>query len=301
MFSIDRQASLSMVAIVFIATAIVASPICTSRCHGQQVETGTLGKGRAWQTDFHIVDTGLDGPTVLITGGVHGNEPAGTRAAEQILHWPITRGKLITIPRANTLGVKERIRFVPNAPDAEKDLNRNFPSPDAPSNPRGAIASTLWRFVTEQNPDWLFDLHEGYEFNVSHTPPAGKSKSVGSSIIYDRSWGNAPMVERMLTAANGTVNDSDRRFVLLGRGPKVTTLANATTNVLGKQAMILETTFKRQPLALRARQHRVMMNVALRQLDMITTDCVEITGPPVGDPIVETDHRGVQPTLQSSQ
>ena len=108
---------------------------------------------------------------------------------------------------------------------------------------------------------------------------------MGSSIIYDRSWGNAPMVERMLTAANGTVTDSDRRFVLLGRGPKVTTLANATTNILGKQAMILETTFKRQPLALRARQHRVMMNVALIQLGMIAVACVDILAPSTGNPI----------------
>ena len=54
----------------------------------QRHETRILGEGEPWQTPCHIKDSGVDGPTVLITGGIHGNEPAGARAAEQIRHWP---------------------------------------------------------------------------------------------------------------------------------------------------------------------------------------------------------------------
>ncbi|MGI9472015.1 MAG: hypothetical protein ACR2NZ_10805 [Rubripirellula sp.] len=53
-----------------------------------------LGVGQSWQTRFYVNDSGVAGPTVIVTGGVHGNEPAGSAAADQIRHWPIVRGKL---------------------------------------------------------------------------------------------------------------------------------------------------------------------------------------------------------------
>lgn len=231
--------------------------------------SGLIGEGNPWQTPFYIIDSGVEGPTVIVTGGVHGNEPAGAQAAEQIRHWPIKRGKLIVIPRVNTIGLKKGTRYIPGAAAELKDLNRNFPYPNISDKPRGEIAPALWEFVVAQDPDWLFDLHEGYEFNISHRPKNGKSKSVGSSIIYDRKQDVGPMVERMLAAANSTVNTADRNFVLLSRGPIKTSLASATIKVLNKRAMILETTYKRQPLLLRTRQHRAMMSVALRHLGVI--------------------------------
>ncbi|MEL6109261.1 MAG: alpha/beta hydrolase, partial [Planctomycetota bacterium] len=123
--------------------------------------------------------------------------------------------------------------------------------------------------VVAQDPDWLFDLHEGYEFNVSHKPKPGKDKSVGSTIIYDRNQQIEPLVQRMLRAANATVSRPDRRFVPRTRGPIKSSLASAVINVLGKRAMILETTFNYQSLSIRTRQHRAMMAVALRMLEMV--------------------------------
>ncbi|MEM9366119.1 MAG: succinylglutamate desuccinylase/aspartoacylase family protein [Planctomycetota bacterium] len=242
-----------------------------------RLESGMLGAGHPWQTPYYISDSGVDGPTVLITGGVHGNEPAGAAAAEQIRHWPITRGRLIVVPRVNQLGLDQNTRFIPNAPDEQKDLNRNFPrSKESSQRPRGEIARSLWNFVMAQDPQWVFDLHEGYEFNRSHQPKAGKDKSVGSSVIYAKDETLHPLAQSMQQAVNENVANPDRRFVLLGRGPKVTTLANATRTVLGKKAMILETTYNFQRLPTRTRQHRTMMSVALRHLGMIGVDCVDL-------------------------
>jgi len=262
--------------VILVGAVFVASATCCAQC----LETGVLGEGRPWETPWYINDSGVDGPTVVITGGIHGNEPAGARAAEQIRHWPIVRGKLIVVPRVNTAGLAENIRFIPKAPEDQRDLNRNFPNPGIADEPRGEIAKELWRFIVEQNPDWLFDLHEGYEFNISHKPKPGKVKSVGSTIIYDRSQQLSPLVERMLAAVNRTVERPERKFVLRGGGPKKSTLASAVIHVLKKRAMILETTYQYQRLSFRTRQHRVMMNVALTQLGMITADCVNILTPP---------------------
>lgn len=238
----------------------------------------TLGSGKPWETPIFVRDSGIPGPKVIITGGIHGNEPSGAASAEQIRHWPIVRGKLIVIPRVNRFGLSRNTRYYPDAPDNEKDLNRNFPSPKIAEAPRGEIAIELWKYVVEQNPDWLLDLHEGYEFNISHKPKPGKAKSVGSTIIYNRGQNLEVMVERMLAAANALVTDPERKFLLRGRGPKKTSLAAAVIDILDKPAMILETTFQKQPLEIRTRQHRAMVNAALNEIGLIDKDMAEVTG-----------------------
>ena len=45
---------------------------------------GLLRQGTDQETAWHRVDSGKPGPVVMIVGGLHGNEPAGARAAEQI-------------------------------------------------------------------------------------------------------------------------------------------------------------------------------------------------------------------------
>lgn len=253
---------------------------CGFPASSSAVETtiGQLGQGKAWETPYYIIDSGLDGPTVAITGGIHGNEPSGARTAEQIRHWLIERGKLIVVPRVNTAALKLNQRRLPHALKGQEDLNRNFPD-GGEDQPRGDIATALWELLVVQHPDWVFDLHEGYEFNVSHKPEPGKTKSVGSSIIFDQTQAVGPLVEKMLAAVNSTVTDQDRRFVSLGRGPKKTTLASAAIHVLGAKGMTVETTFQFQRLPVRTRQHRTMMNVALNHIGMITSDHVNVLTP----------------------
>ncbi|MEO1619191.1 MAG: BPL-N domain-containing protein [Planctomycetota bacterium] len=246
----------------------------------RSVQSGVLGAGKTWATPYYVVDSGVDGPTVFITGGIHGNEPSGARSAEQIRHWPIVRGKMIVIPRVNAAALDSNRRRTPGASADVGDVNRNFPSPDIAENPCGEIATAVWNLVVDQQPDWVFDLHEGFQFNISHKPKPGKDKSVGSSIIFDSKQDIGSLVDRMVAAANSSVSNPARRFVPLGRGPKKTTLAAAAIDVLNSKAMILETTFQHQRLPVRTRQHRAMMNVALTQLGMLTSNCIDVMTPP---------------------
>jgi hypothetical protein len=242
--------------------------------------SGLIAPDTKWETAYYVNDSGAEGPVVLIAGGVHGNEPAGFRAAEQIRCWPIVRGRLVVVPRANVPGLEANARDLPGEPEERADLNRDFPAPDARRDEaRGTIAGALWRFVRDTKPDWILDLHEGYDFRVSHKPPKGKKKSAGTSLIYRGGPVLDPIARRMQEAVNATVDDPDRRFVLLRGGPAGTSLAGASTRHLGIPAMILETTFKGQPISVRTRQHRIMVNVFLRELGIIDRDCVDVMTP----------------------
>ena len=56
-----------------------------------EAPAGVLAEGTRWETPWYTIDSGVEGPTVFLTGGLHGNEPAGWRAAEQVRRWPIVK------------------------------------------------------------------------------------------------------------------------------------------------------------------------------------------------------------------
>jgi predicted deacylase/glutamine amidotransferase-like uncharacterized protein len=256
-----------------------AVTLCGLVADGETRQNEIIGKGTRWETPVYVRSSGIPGPTVMVIGGIHGNEPAGARAAGQIRHWPIVRGRLIVVPRANVEGLGENTRYLPNVPKEQRDLNRNFPGEQLEDGTRGELAAAIWLQILKHKPDWLFDLHEGYQFNSSHQPKEGRDKSVGSSIIYFKADEMDPLVRRMAAAANATVTDPDRMFSLLGRGPKKTGMVNAAIRHLKIKGMILETTYQYQRLSVRTKQHRAMMNVALRHVGIVDRDCVDVMAP----------------------
>lgn len=247
--------------------------------------TQVLGEGKAFETTYHIIDSHKPGPTVMVTAGVHGDELAGPIAAAQMTHWKISRGKLIILPRANVPALAVKSRRIPNKSGEENDLNRNFPSKDNPGNPgnpgapgnlvnpeevRGKIAEVLWEFVVSQKPDWLLDLHEGFDYKKSNP------KSVGNSIIHHRTKRSNEAVRQMLIGVNRTEPDINRIFVPLGP-PVNRSLARAASVRLGIESMILETTGKLN-VSRRVRQHRIMVYRLLLHLKMAAHDHTIITG-----------------------
>ena len=82
--------------------------------------TGILAAGTPFATPYYVQDSGQPGPTMFITGGVHGNEPAGAYAAEQIRHWKIQRGKVIVVPRSKVQALNNKSGTRPKAPKSLK-------------------------------------------------------------------------------------------------------------------------------------------------------------------------------------
>ena len=108
----------------------------------------------------------------------------------------------------------------------------------------------------------MIDLHEEYDFHQIN------SKSVGSSIIDAKGKAADIAVPKMLAAVNATITDPKKKLVRL-RYPVDGSLARAAHERLGAASMILETTFKSQPLSKRARQHRLMVHALLTHLQMV--------------------------------
>ncbi|MBN1911510.1 MAG: succinylglutamate desuccinylase/aspartoacylase family protein [Pirellulales bacterium] len=259
--------------LLWAAFAVALSCHATATAQAAAITRHTLAAGTRWATPYYVQNTHREGPTVVILGGVHGNEPAGAWAADQIRHWPITRGKIIVLPRANQPGLRAATRCIPDVEPALRDLNRDFPKNKKDSAPAGELATKIWTWLRGCRPDWVIDLHEGTGFHQLNR------KTVGSSIIaYGKVEEAVPL---MLEAVNATITDPKKRLVPL-RGSLKGTLAWAAGSILDAHSMICETTSSSQPLSLRTRQHRIMVHRLLTHLEML---------PPEVTPGWLTDHR----------
>ncbi|MGK0204080.1 MAG: hypothetical protein ACI9S9_003160 [Planctomycetota bacterium] len=84
----------------------------------------TMDPESTMQREIGRWDSGLPGPTLLVTGGVHGNEPAGVYAAQRVLKQlqgraPQIRGRIIALA-GNLAALSENRRFL------SRDLNRSW-------------------------------------------------------------------------------------------------------------------------------------------------------------------------------
>lgn len=242
---------------------LVLMLLLVGRVAGVEQPAGVVATGTRWATPYYVVESGAPGPVVMIFGGLHGNEPAGAEAADQIRTWKLTRGKLLVLPRANLAGLTAATRTMPDEPAGQRDLNRNFPRRDG-DVPRGELAEGIWELVKQTKPDWLIDLHEGYDFHQVN------SDSVGSTIIHFNTEEITPIVDAMLERVNEGIEDPKRKLVALrAGGPVDGSLARAAMKRLKISSMILETTSKGQRLPVRVRQHRLMVHHLLSHLKMI--------------------------------
>ncbi|MFA9289886.1 MAG: succinylglutamate desuccinylase/aspartoacylase family protein [Solirubrobacteraceae bacterium] len=102
----------------------------------------------------------LEGPVVLITAGIHGDEVNGIEIVRQIIDKKINipkKGTIICIPVLNVIGFTTRERYFPD----KKDMNRVFPGSKI-----GSMASRIaYSLTSEVLPfvDLVIDFHTGGE------------------------------------------------------------------------------------------------------------------------------------------
>lgn len=147
-------------------------------------------EGTDHETTVYQTDATADGPTVLVIGGIHGNEVAGYEAASAIAEWEIDAGTLITIPYANAEAVAQRTR----TGDDGVDLNRQFPEGEEPPT---ALARELWTVVAHHDPDVVIDLHESIGIYAG-----GPVDGVGQAIFHSDSTETATDAEQAAATVN---------------------------------------------------------------------------------------------------
>lgn len=104
----------------------------------------------------------VDGPTLWLTGGIHGDEATGVAVAQDAVHGGLVgslRGTVVCVPVVNPAGVRRNAR---TSYYGDHDPNRYFPDPESdasrPPNTQERIDRRLYDEITA-SADWLVDLH----------------------------------------------------------------------------------------------------------------------------------------------
>ena len=121
--------------------------------------------GTQWETAAVLNHSGRAGPGVLVLGGVHGNEPGGWLAAEQIATWTPRTGSLLVVPRANVLATQVLERTLPEL----GDLNRLYPGSPLGALPMERMAAAIVSLAREFRVGLVLDLHESWAFYAERT------------------------------------------------------------------------------------------------------------------------------------
>lgn len=107
---------------------------------------------------IRIIRAKKDGPVILLTGGLHGDEINGIEIVRRLIsnnNLNLTAGTIIAIPLMNVYGFIQNVRGVPDG----KDINRSFPGTKT-----GSLAKLVaYTIVKEIIPkiDFGIDFHTG--------------------------------------------------------------------------------------------------------------------------------------------
>lgn len=152
----------------------------------------------------------LPGPTVMVQGGIQGDETAGFITAQLLTQAKAVRGNLLVLPRANVPSIHQGKRQV------NVDMNRRFDQ-DYNRFYEDRVARVI-RFLMAQS-DAFIHLHEGSGFyNPVYIDPLRNPKRYGQSIIVDAlvydKLDLARTVNTVLKELNDTIPTSDYQFKL---------------------------------------------------------------------------------------
>jgi hypothetical protein len=159
-----------------------------------------LMEGTPQETPVHIYGSGIEGPILAVLGGVHGNEPGGWLAAEQVRDdLRPANGALLVVPRANTLAVSQFVRTT----DDLGDLNRLYPG-DPDGLPMARMAYEITETLREFHTTLAIDMHESWAFYRDRTDTQTGTAFLGQTVSSSTTQGLS-LGRELVTAVNGRI------------------------------------------------------------------------------------------------
>ncbi len=177
---------------------------------GSQKYNYTFFKGTQYPLSVTFLKGEENGPTVMVQGGIQGDEPSGYITAQLLTNAKVKKGNLIIVPRANVPSINLRRRQV------NVDMNRRFDQ-DYNRFYEDRLARVV-RYLLAQS-DALIHLHEGSGFySPTYVNKMRNPKRYGQSIIVDTlEYGDFALgdtVNNVLNELNPNIEPEKYRFRL---------------------------------------------------------------------------------------
>ena len=119
---------------------------------------------------LHKIESGVPGPTLLVIGGIQGDEPGGFTAASMLVtNYTVKSGSVWVVPNLNFESIIRRSRGV------HGDMNRKF-NILSEKDPEFAEVQKIKKIILSNDVDIVVNLHDGSGFykkkyiNKMHNP-----------------------------------------------------------------------------------------------------------------------------------
>jgi hypothetical protein len=134
-------------------------------------------EGTDYELNVYKIYGKIPGKTLLLIGGIQGDEPGAYLSVDHYADMSLARGNLIVVPRANFQSILLKRRKI------NEDMNRKF-ADDHESNYEAKVVSILKKLILES--DCLLNLHDGSGFfSEKWEGPQRNPKRFGQSVIAD--------------------------------------------------------------------------------------------------------------------
>ena len=261
------------------AEPATATPIAAPRptatpapppAHPRGLDERSLMPGTPWETRLLIQHSGVRGPAAMVLGGVHGNEPGGWLAADEVATWVPSSGTLIVLPHANVQAIAGFVRTT----DELGDLNRLYPGDPASSLPMERMAAAILDTAREFDATLLLDMHESWAFYVDY--PGTGTGALGQTITTGVGPLSPAFGQELASRVNPAIGEHEQMLVRDGqqfRRPDATPAAgqsnrgrsslSAGGHVAGLTPVLVEMGQQDQPVARRVELHLLVARAAL--------------------------------------
>ena len=147
-------------------------------------------------TPFTLItkESNVSEPTLLVIGGIHGNEPGGYFAASMLSqYYTIDKGNLWVIPDLNRPSIQSDRRGL------HGDMNRKF-DVCKPRDPDCERVDAVKKVITNERVSLILNLHDGHGFY--------RKKHEGT-IFNPKAWGQTCVIDQCNLDKNQTFGDMD--------------------------------------------------------------------------------------------
>ena len=137
--------------------------------------------GGSLEFSLHKLESGRPGPTVLVVGGIQGDEPGGFHAASLLVtDYRVSSGSLWVVPNLNFESIIKRSRGV------NGDMNRKFAALNE-DDPDYAAVERIKALIKSPEIDFILNLHDGSGFyREKYVDKMHNPNRWGQSLIIDQ-------------------------------------------------------------------------------------------------------------------
>lgn len=170
-----------------------------------------LAQAANLQFTLHKLKSGVPGPTLLIIGGIQGDEPGGFTAASLLVtDYQVHSGEVWVVPNLNFESIIKRSRGVYG------DMNRKF-STISKKDPEYKTIEKIKSIITNDQVDMVLNLHDGSGFyNPVYIDKNENPRRWGQCIVIDQASIDVDNYGNMEQLANRAID----RVNKLNKGSK---------------------------------------------------------------------------------